>query len=208
MRAGGGVLLNSNVHLATSFDDLVIGTRSAPADADVDLVMLSRSNRSARIYVSDATGVLRLNANDPTGDTVFSLGGDAAAGRYLVTGANGAYLSAGGAWTNGSSRAFKHAFEAIDAGDVLARVIALPLSRWQYRNSNEGVHLGPMAEDFADAFGLGGSPQHISSVDADGVALAAIQGLNAKLEHENATLRATLDEVLARLARLEAGNGH
>ena len=208
VRAGGGVLLNTSVFVAAPYDDLVIGTRASPADADVDMVLLSRSNRSARVYVSDSTGVLRFNANNAAGDTLFSLGGEADVGRYLVTGANAAHLTTGGTWTNGSSRAFKQAFEAIDAGDILTRVLQLPLSRWRYRNSDEGVHLGPMAEDFADAFGLGGSVQHISTVDADGVALAAIQGLNAKLEHENATLRATLDEVLARLARLEAGNGH
>ena len=40
-------------------------------------------------------------------------------------------------------------------------------------------------------------------LDADGVALAAIQGLNAKLERENADLRATLATLAARLAALE-----
>ena len=44
----------------------------------------------------------------------------------------------------------------------------------------------------------------LRTVDADGVALAAIQGLNAKLEAENAALRSTLDALTARLARLEA----
>ena len=43
-------------------------------------------------------------------------------------------------------------------------------------------HLGPTAQDFRAAFGLGHNDTTISSVDAPGVALAAIQGLNAKLE--------------------------
>ena len=39
-----------------------------------------------------------------------------------------------------------------------------------------------MAQDFYAAFAVGADDKHISTVDADGVALAAIQGLNEKLE--------------------------
>jgi hypothetical protein len=119
---------------------------------------------------------------------------------------NGAHLTSGGVWTNGSSRTFKHAFEAIDAGQVLDALLALPLSRWRYRDEDGAiVHLGPMAEDFHAAFGLGGDPRYIGTVDADGVALAAIQGLNAKLERENAALREALGALATRLDALERG---
>ena len=51
-------------------------------------------------------------------------------------------------------------------------------------------HIGLMAQDFHAAFGgLGVGDKHISTVDADGVAFAAIQGLYRKvktLEAENA----------------------
>jgi len=132
----------------------------------------------------------------------------------LINTSTGAHLTTGGTWTNASSRALKTAFEAIDAGDVLSRLLALPLTRWQYRGSPaEGVHLGPIAEDFHAAFGLGADGRAISTVDASGVALAAIQGLNAKLEserdalserverldEENAALRARLEAIEARL---------
>ena len=53
-------------------------------------------------------------------------------------------------------------------------------------------HLVPVAEDFPAAFGLGEGATHIASLDSGGVALAAIQGLNARLESENAALRAEL----------------
>jgi len=42
-----------------------------------------------------------------------------------------------------------------------------------------------MARDFHAAFGLGESEKRINTVDADGVALAAIQGLNQKLEEKD-----------------------
>ena len=99
---------------------------------------------------------------------------------------------------------------AIDVGDVLQRVLAMPITRWRYRNDTAAWHLGPVAEDFHAAFGLGESEQYIGTVDADGVALAAIQGLAARsearasaLQQENAQLRATLDALAARVAALE-----
>ncbi len=61
-----------------------------------------------------------------------------------------------------------------------------------------------MAEDFKQIFGLGGDGKSISTVDADGIALAAIQGLNQKLESENAALKSALDAVEARLSALES----
>jgi hypothetical protein len=57
-----------------------------------------------------------------------------------------------------------------------------------------------MAQDFHAAFALNGEDDRsIATVDPDGVALAAIQGLNAKLERENAELRARLDAIEAML---------
>ena len=117
------------------------------------------------------------------------------------TNGNGAHVTAGGTWTNGSSRAFKEGFERVDSVQVLARVTALPIGRWRYRDSQEGEHLGPVAEDFHAAFGLGGDERYIATIDADGVALAAIQGLHEIVVEQRQQL-AVLRE---RVARLEAG---
>ena len=90
--------------------------------------------------------------------------------------------------------------------DVLSRLVKMPIMTWDYKGSNEGLHMGPVAEDFKATFGLAGDGKSISTVDADGIALAAIQGLNAKLESENAAQRAQLDVLRARLDALEARN--
>lgn len=121
------------------------------------------------------------------------------AGRFINT-SSGAHLTTGGAWTNASSRSLKTNFEAIDPIGVLAKVANLPLAMWAYKNSVEGRHLGPTAEDFQSAFGLGGDGKSISTVDADGVALAAIQGLNQKLETENTALKHKLTLIEAQNA--------
>jgi trimeric autotransporter adhesin len=113
--------------------------------------------------------------------------------------AAGATLSGGGVWTNQSSRFLKPGFTAVDPLAVLGKVAALPITTWTYKDSAEGTHMGPVAEDFKAAFGLAGDGKSIGTVDADGVALAAIQGLNIKLERENAELRARLEAIEKRL---------
>jgi hypothetical protein len=60
-------------------------------------------------------------------------------------------------------------------------------------------HVGSMAKGFCVAFGLGGGVTTITMVDPDGVALAAIQGLNQKLQQKEAEIT----ELKQRLERLE-----
>ena len=81
-----------------------------------------------------------------------------------------------------SDRNAKENFSAVNAQDVLAKVAALPISQWNFKSETAVQHVGPMAQDFRAAFGLGPDAQHIATVDADGVALAAIQGLNEKVD--------------------------
>jgi len=84
----------------------------------------------------------------------------------------------GNNWNNSSDRNLKENFKAVDPREVLASVAALPISRWNYKNDPDTPHLGPVAQDFHAAFELGADDRHIATVDADGVAMAAIQGLN------------------------------
>ncbi len=61
----------------------------------------------------------------------------------------------------------------------------LPISKWSYKVEDGSVrHIGPMAQDFAAAFGLGSDDRSIGTVDADGVALAAMQALLRDREGE------------------------
>ena len=120
-----------------------------------------------------------------------------------------------GAWSSLSDHRLKTAIVPVDAGAILDRVLDLPMATWSYIAQGEGIrHIGPMAQDFAAAFGLGENDTTISTIDADGVALAAIQGLNAKLEaenaairDENAAMRTQLAALAERLARLETRSG-
>lgn len=99
-----------------------------------------------------------------------------------------------GTWNSISDEAVKRDIEAIDPELVLELVGSLPITMWRYESEDPSIrHLGPMAQDFYAAFALGDSERHISVVDADGVALAAIQALQA----ENQRLRADVDRLLS-----------
>ena len=85
---------------------------------------------------------------------------------------------------------------------ILERVAALPIHEWRFKTEAEGVkHVGPMAQDFRAAFGLGAHETAIATVDADGVALAAIQGLSQKLQEKEARIEA-LERTLAELKQM------
>jgi hypothetical protein len=103
-----------------------------------------------------------------------------------------------------SDRNAKTAFAPIDAAGVLRKVAALPIGTWSYRTSPAVRHVGPTSQDFQAAFGLGNDDKGIATVDADGVALAAIQGLNAKLEQALAIRDRRIAELEAKLAVADA----
>jgi hypothetical protein len=90
------------------------------------------------------------------------------------------YLSGavyGTSFNSTSDRNAKQNFKAIDALEILDKVAALPISRWNFKTDVATAHLGPMAQDFYAAFQVGPDDTHIATVDESGVALAAIQGL-------------------------------
>ncbi|MFF4409551.1 hypothetical protein ACFY2W_15525 [Streptomyces sp. NPDC001262] len=71
---------------------------------------------------------------------------------------------------------------AVDGVKVLERVAALPVSIWRYQwDPDQVCHLGPMSEDWYAAFGLGQDDTAIDCVDAQGVALVAIQALHREI---------------------------
>jgi hypothetical protein len=80
----------------------------------------------------------------------------------------------------------------VNGEEILNKVAALPIKRWSYKSQDPSFeHIGPMAQDFYAAFGLGENNKTISTIDPSGVALAAIQQLNRRndeLKKENKEL--------------------
>ena len=126
-------------------------------------------------------------------------------------------LTIGGMLTENSSRAVKTDFEQVDPREVLSKVDSLNIPAWRYKNDPDQRHIGPMAEDFWTAFGLGDDSKHIALTDKAGVALAAIQGLHQEVKDRDDKLAQMeartnellnqkdqqIDELKARLDKLE-----
>ncbi len=90
------------------------------------------------------------------------------------------------------------AAERIDDFEVLDRVLRLPISTWQYDGDPPQVrHLGPMSQDWYEAFGLGADDLTISCTDTNGVALVSVQALHRLI----VDLRAEVDDLRERLDR-------
>jgi hypothetical protein len=133
---------------------------------------------------------------------------------------SGCNLSAGGgSWNCSSDRNLKDNIVPIDSRSVLERVADLPITQWKMKAEPAGrKHIGPMAQDFYAAFGLGDSDRYIALGDGQGVALAAIQALYHVVQEKDAQIRrlnqqlqklqlAQSREIAAlteRLARIEA----
>jgi hypothetical protein len=120
------------------------------------------------------------------------------------------HLVAGGLYVNGafvssSDRNAKENLEPVDTLAALEKVVALPLSEWSYKADTGARHIGPMAQDFRAAFGLGHDDKGIATVDADGVALAAIQGLHQLLKQKDGeveALKKSLADLQGQVAKL------
>ncbi len=157
------------------------------------------------------------------GDRNTSFGMTALANEFRVRAFGGVVFNSGvnigcvlpantGAWACTSSRLAKEGFTEVDGEEVLIKLAAMPIERWRYLGS-PAEHVGPVAEDFHAAFGLGEGSTRIATVDADGIALRAIQALERRtaaladattaLRSELTGLRAENDSLRVRVSAVE-----
>ncbi|MDW8075981.1 MAG: hypothetical protein RMK00_09470, partial [Bacteroidota bacterium] len=106
------------------------------------------------------------------------------------TNGNGAYLSAGGTWTNASTRTKKDRFVPLNPQELLSKIRQLTVEGWYYKGTRE-YHIGPYAEDFHDAFGTGvldgpDARTSLAASDVAGVALLGIKALAEQVERTSA----------------------
>jgi hypothetical protein len=193
VRAGGGMIL-----------DVSGSSGLNPAAFRIN----STSGNGVGIFVaqtsSDATAVFTAAG---TGDIIKGFNGDNGGNAiFEVVNSGDVY---GHSFNSTSDRNAKENFSTVSAAEILDRVLSLPVTRWNFKAESGKEHIGPMAQDFHDAFGLNGvDDKHISMADEGGVALAAIQGLNRKLEERTEKLEmenAELKQTIAELKRIVAG---
>jgi Chaperone of endosialidase len=136
--------------------------------------------------------------------TAIDGSGNATAGVHVLSGDT--------AWSSISDRNAKKNFQPLSGEAVLEKLAAIPVEKWNYKweSDTNTPHIGPMAQDFKGAFYPGRDDKSISTLEFDGVELAAIQGLNEKMEtrsHDDEInirkLEAENAELKQRLATLE-----
>ena len=153
------------------------------------------------------------------GDNTFTVRAQGGARFYTADGTiTGVELAANDTqWQALSDREAKTDFEPVNKREVLAKVAAMPVSSWHYKHNLNRRYIGPTAQDFHKAFGLGTNDKRIGTLDSDGVMYAAIQGLVeeielrdekiAKLEawsrEQGAGSKAEIEELKAKLQALE-----
>jgi hypothetical protein len=103
--------------------------------------------------------------------------------------ANVGVVTVYGTFNNVSDRNAKQNFAPVSPLQMLDKVLQLPVSEWSYKLDSGTRHIGPVAQDFYSVFNIGTDDKHIAPIDEGGVALAAIQGLNQKVEAQGAELK-------------------
>lgn len=174
VRAAGGVQLD--ISSSSGLNPAAVNINSTSGNG-IGLLINENSSDTAALFANGGTGDI-IKGFSGNGNTVFEVKND------------GTVYSKGSVLT--SDRNVKRNFAVLDEKDILAKVVSLPVTEWNYKDDPpDKKHIGPMAQDFQAAFGLNGADdKHISVVDGGGVALAAIQGLNQKLTEKDMEINA------------------
>jgi hypothetical protein len=190
---------------SSGYNSLAFGAyTTASGDYSVAMGWHASTNgmRGSFVYADESsTSVTNNTVNNQfmvraSGGTIFY------SNTALTTGVS--LAAGGGAWSAVSDKHKKENFKKVQGDAILAKIAELPVSTWNYKTQPGSIrHMGPMAQDFYAAFQLGESDTTITTVDMDGVSLAAIQALALKTKE----LQAKADEVeklKAQIALLES----
>jgi hypothetical protein len=204
--------INTNYHFASGYAlqankadyGANIQINRPAGQAGIGLVVDNSANGDANTHVL----LVRNNVASAAQD-LFTVRADGNVGIGISGPTNKLHVAGGvsaTAFVTTSDRNAKENFASVSPQDVLNKVASLPITTWNFKTMNDGRHMGPMAQDFYATFGLGGGDTTITSMDPDGVALAAIQGLNQRLEETRTELKrrdAENAELRQRMERLE-----
>jgi len=188
---------DADLHVEGKF--LVVADGNPPAEPPEAMQIYSETDNAARIRFTDGH---QWNAGGGAGNTFVIFEASDAAEFTLDAGGN---LTIAGTLTQGSDVAIKENFSDVDPNQVLQKVLALPLSTWNYKADDPSIRqMGPMAQDFFASFGLGGTDKGIQPYNLASVALAAIKGMEEEKDAQIQSLEQRNNELAQRVAELES----
>lgn len=215
VRAAGGVLLAADVAIsggATAYHHLSLNGGNSTGylygsyPAFGDGVHLSYNyyadNSGLGHVINGGGGTSRITVS--YGEILLYVGGVSAAPLTTRLDATTTGVTVYGTFNNLSDRNAKQNFASVSPSQLLDKVMRLPISEWSYKEDAATRHLGPVAQDFHSVFSLGTDDKHIAPIDEGGVALAAIQGLNEKVESGKRKAEAQMEKLSAENAELKA----
>jgi hypothetical protein len=161
-------------------------------------------HKGAFVWADSQSGLFNSTANNQfnvraSGGVLFTSGTSGLANESV------SWTPGSGGWSFSSDRDLKDRFKAVNAKTVLEQVSRLPISEWSYKGYGQR-HIGAMAQDFHALFPLNDNDRVLNDADLHGVELAAIKGLNQKLNERDAEiqrLRQQNDSLAKRLNDLE-----
>jgi len=192
----------------------VLSSDAAATGTKVTIENTSATNASRELLELKNLGVTAFILDDTSDASRWSISNSGSsfvvnnqgvAGVELTL-SNAGNLIISGTLTQNSDRDTKTDILAVDSGSILAKVNSLPIATWR-KHGEDATHIGPMAQDFAAAFGLGEDERRIAPLDVAGVSLAAVQALHQEAsarDAEIAKLKEQNTELEKRLADLEA----
>jgi hypothetical protein len=145
-----------------------------------DFVMILANMQTSSVFVVASNGNVGINSTFPTN-------------RLQVIGTIHCTTL-----IESSDRNMKENIRPVEGATVLGKVADIPVSRWNFKDEPDIEHVGPMAQDFRAAFGLGQNDSTIAAMDADGIAMVSIQALYQLVleqQKEIERLREEMDEL-------------
>jgi hypothetical protein len=203
IQATGGVGINLD---DPTGDALSIGGTARMNDNNIYFRAAPDQNHGVGYYgpaTSAFAGVL-LDGPVLFGYTGGALGTQQNGSEHIAVQWSTTSVTVNGTFNNNSDRNAKQDFAPVSAAQILSKVAQLPIATWRYKADTATPHIGPMAQDFYSAFKVGTDEKHIAPIDEGGVALAAIQGLNQKLEVETKEKDAEIASLKAKAEMVEA----
>jgi len=202
-----GTVAGGQNNFASGLNSTVVGGSQNTASGDYSFAAGVNATAAGQgsFAIADQSTVLRwpVAVNNSfgaryTGGFTFATSVNGSTGLFQT----GCQLFGGtGIWSCTSDRATKTAFTPIDARAILRGVATLPIAAWRFHGEPGHVrHIGPSSQDFYGAFGLSHDDKSISTVDAQGIALAAIQGLHQVVQEKDTRID-TLEQTVAELRR-------
>jgi hypothetical protein len=186
--AGGNVVVdNAKAYSGLTSTGSAATIAEIRADNAVILGDIFNVAGGSLILTTGGSSTGRLNITS-TGN--IGIGGVAAPTNPLQH-SSGAFLSAGGVWTNASSRDFKQGIKDLSADDAMSALEGLKPVTYAYKVDPSEHHVGFIAEDVPDL---------VATKDRKSLSPMDVVAVLTKVVQQQQT---TIDELKARLGQLE-----